>query len=49
LECREWHLNGHRTDNEMHPTAPAKIGYECPYCALRDAPQSNHVLQEVAR
>lgn len=31
LECREWHrIEG--LDNKIHPDAPSRLPYVCPYC-----------------
>jgi len=37
LECRGWHLHGDRLENDIHPARPKRIGYECPYCDLKES------------
>ncbi|MGB1585628.1 MAG: hypothetical protein ACPHID_01100 [Thermoplasmatota archaeon] len=34
MECSEWHLNGQRTMNKIHPALAEGLPYACPWCDL---------------
>lgn len=34
-ECRDWHMNISNIKNCVHPFAPKRLPYVCPYCLIK--------------